>query len=56
MAKSFMKTGIQGEAQMSKFRGNTRSSVWVMLKLKCLQNPEEEKSSQGLDVTRCGRG
>lgn len=52
----FMKTGIQGETQMSKFGGRIRSSVWVMLRLKCLQNTEEEKASQGLDVTRFGKG
>lgn len=56
MAMPFMKTSIQGKTQMSKFRGKIRSSVWVMLRLKCLQNTEEEKASQGLDVTRCGRG
>lgn len=41
-----METGIQTETEMSTFRGKIRSSVWVMLNLKYLQNIEKGKSSQ----------
>ena len=43
---SVMETGIQMETEMSTFRGKIRSSVWVMLNLKCLHNIKKGKSSQ----------